>query len=66
MSPAANSARIRRLEELALDMASELQLEKQSDIFLWTERLELTLRAVGDAARVRERADRAGKGAAAD
>jgi hypothetical protein len=40
MSPAAISARIRRLEELALGVARELQIERQSDIFLWTERLE--------------------------
>ena len=40
MSPAAISARIRRLEELAMGMARELQVEKQSDIFLWRERLE--------------------------
>jgi hypothetical protein len=40
MSPAAISARIRRLEQLGLGMARELQIEKQSDIFLWRERLE--------------------------
>ena len=40
MSPAAISARIRRLEQLALGMAGEVQVEKQSEIFLWTERLE--------------------------
>ena len=40
MSPAAISARIRRLEQLALGMARELQIEKQSDIFLRRERLE--------------------------
>ena len=40
MSPAAISARIRRLEQLALGVARELQIEKQTDIFLWRERLE--------------------------
>ena len=40
MSPAALRARMRRLDELALGMARELQVEKQSDIFLWRERLE--------------------------
>ena len=40
MNAAAISARIRRLEQLSLGVARELQIEKQSDIFLWTERLE--------------------------
>ena len=40
MSPAAIAARIRRLEQLALGVARELQIEKQTDIFLWRERLE--------------------------
>jgi hypothetical protein len=31
---------MRRLDELAMEAARELQLEKQSDIFLWRERLE--------------------------
>jgi hypothetical protein len=41
MSPAAISARIRRLEELALGVLRKLQqIERRSDIFLWQERLE--------------------------
>jgi hypothetical protein len=40
MSPAALRARIRRLDELALGVAREVQLERQTDIFLWRERLE--------------------------
>jgi hypothetical protein len=41
MFPAAISARIRRLEELALGVLRELQqIERRSDIFLWQERLE--------------------------
>ena len=40
MTPAALRARMRRLDELAMEAARELQVEKQSDIFLWTERLE--------------------------
>jgi len=40
MLPAAISARIRRLEQLGLGVARALQVEKQSDIFLWRERLE--------------------------
>jgi hypothetical protein len=31
---------MRRLDQLAMEAARELQVEKQSDIFLWTERLE--------------------------
>jgi hypothetical protein len=40
MTTAALAARMRRLEQLGLEAARELQVEKQSDIFLWTERLE--------------------------
>ena len=40
MTPAALRARMRRLDQLAMEAARELQLEKQSDIFLWRERLE--------------------------
>jgi hypothetical protein len=40
MTTAALAARMRRLEQLGLEAARELQIEKQSDIFLWTERLE--------------------------
>ena len=40
MTTAALRARMRRLDELALEAARELQLEKQSDIFLWRELLE--------------------------
>jgi hypothetical protein len=31
---------MRRLDQLALGVAREIQLERQSDIFLWQERLE--------------------------
>ena len=40
MTTAALRARTRRVDELAMEAARELQVEKQSDIFLWTERLE--------------------------
>ena len=40
MTTAALAARMRRLEQLGLEAARELQVEKQSDFFLWTERLE--------------------------
>jgi hypothetical protein len=40
MTPAALSARIRHLDQLALGVARELQLEGPSDIFHWRERLE--------------------------
>ena len=40
MSPAALSARMRRLAELALGVAREVSLERQTDSFLWRERLE--------------------------
>ena len=40
MPAAALAARMRRLDQLALGVARELQFERQSDIFLWRERLE--------------------------
>jgi len=40
MSPDALSARMRRLDQLALGAAREIQLERHSNIFLWRERLE--------------------------
>ena len=53
ISPAAISARMRRLDQLALGVAREIQRERQTDIFLWRERLE-------------HRAGGAGEGDAAD
>ena len=40
MNAAALSARVRRLERLALGVARETQLLSQADIFLYTERRE--------------------------
>jgi hypothetical protein len=40
MSPAALSARVRRLDQLALGVAREVQLVGESDIFLYVERRE--------------------------
>jgi hypothetical protein len=46
-----------RLDQLALGVAREIQLERQSDIFLWRERLEyryalLKMRYAMESARV--------------
>jgi hypothetical protein len=42
-----NSARIRRLDALALGVLRELQNERRSDIFLWQERLEYRYALLG-------------------
>ena len=47
MTPAALRARMRRLDELAMEAARELQLEKQCDLFFWTERLEYRYALLG-------------------